>query len=695
MMAESGNGLGLRVTVVTVTYNSGRILPDMLASLPKAVPVLVVDNGSDDAGLVAEMTHCAGGRFVGNKANLGFGRACNLGASLAETEFVFFVNPDVTLHSDAVEELLLAADRYPSASAFNPAMDSKRGRETFRRSSVLVPGNEWMQRGWPRGDSEVVVLSGAALLVRKACFDLIGGFDRNIFLYHEDDDLSLRLRKRCGPVMFIRAARAQHSGGRSSPRTADIAALKAWHMGQSRVYVARKHDVPWAFHRALASAFLQIISPLAVLSARKRSKQIAFLKGVLGLTLKGSAPDTIATMINKPIPAGWKIRRELLRAGRQVTSMPGFFRDYFFTTLYNDHVLNRRITIIGDRESPPPKVAIYVIYPKHGILESHLAAVECIANAGYSPLIVSNLPLRKQEVKRLRSHAWQMIVRRNLGYDFGGYREGILHVRNLLPSLDRLALLNDSAWFPVPRDVHWITQAENLGVDVAGAVDFASPRRVAGDTASTFAWRRFADLRNHHYSSFALLIDERVLKDSNFLEYWRDLRLSNEKYRTVKWNEIGFTNWMIRNGYSHAATFDVSSLDHELTKLDDASLKAVHKHIVMPHERTYDGLTLRAGVSEDDFSGLSGRRSGEETKWRRDAISDILWSAAKANPAYALPAYSALLMNFGFLKKSPATWNARSADATSAVAARLVNRVGFDLQAEIDLLKNENPSWQA
>ena len=291
MMAESGSDIGLRVTVVTVTYNSGRILPDMLASLPKAIPVIVVDNGSDDSALVAEIAHCAGGRFVGNKANLGFGRACNLGADLAKTEFVFFVNPDVTLHTDAVEGLLLAADRYPSASAFNPAMDSKRGREMFRRSSVLVPRNEWMQRGWPRGDSEVVVLSGAALLVRKACFDLIGGFDTNIFLYHEDDDLSIRLRKECGPVMFIRAARVQHSSGHSSPRTADIAALKAWHMGQSRVYAARKHDVPWAFHKALASAFLQIVSPLTVFSARKRSKHIAFLKGVLGLALKGNVPD--------------------------------------------------------------------------------------------------------------------------------------------------------------------------------------------------------------------------------------------------------------------------------------------------------------------------------------------------------------------------------------------------------------------
>ena len=202
------------------------------------------------------------------------------------TEFVFFVNPDVTLHSNTIEELVIAADRYPTASAFNPAMESRRGKELFRRSSVVVPRKEWMRKGWPDGDTEVMVLSGAALLVRKSCFDLVGGFDRNIYLYHEDDDLSLRLRERCGPVMFIRAARVRHLGSRSSPSTTEVVVLKAWHMGQSRVYATRKHHVPWAFAKALGSASLQVVFSLAVFSPRKRSKQIAFLKGVLGLSLE-------------------------------------------------------------------------------------------------------------------------------------------------------------------------------------------------------------------------------------------------------------------------------------------------------------------------------------------------------------------------------------------------------------------------
>lgn len=294
MITESVDDIGSRITVVTVTYNSGQILPRMLASLPKSVPVIVIDNSSDDADLVAGFVHSAGGQFVRNTDNLGFGRACNLGAELAETELVFFVNPDVIFDSTAFNALLFAVDRYPSASAFNPAIHH-RGREFFRRRSVLIPRKRWMPRGWPRDDSEVVVLSGAALLVRKTCFDLVGGFDTKIFLYHEDDDLSIRLQKKCGPIMFIRSAHIRHLDGSSLHKTVNIPAFKAWHMGQSRVYAARKHDIPWAFQRALASALLQVVSPLTILSARKRSKQIAFLKGVLSVSMKGSIYDVIAT----------------------------------------------------------------------------------------------------------------------------------------------------------------------------------------------------------------------------------------------------------------------------------------------------------------------------------------------------------------------------------------------------------------
>jgi hypothetical protein len=81
--------------------------------------------------------------------------------------------------------------------------------------------------------------------------------------------------------MFIRDAGVRHQEGRSTVRSAETAAFKAWHMGRSRVYAMRKHGIPLARTRAIASAVLQLLSPAAWFSRRRLAKQRAFLRGVL------------------------------------------------------------------------------------------------------------------------------------------------------------------------------------------------------------------------------------------------------------------------------------------------------------------------------------------------------------------------------------------------------------------------------
>ncbi|MCB2135640.1 MAG: hypothetical protein KDE08_06800, partial [Rhodobacteraceae bacterium] len=109
------------------------------------------------------------------------------------------------------------------------------------------------------------------------------------FLYHEDDDLACRLRTGCGPLMFVNAAKVQHLGGQSSARSPAVAALKAWHMGRSRVYAARKHGRAFAFGHAALQALLQLVSPVNLLSKRKRAKNWAFFKGVFAEGLSGGS----------------------------------------------------------------------------------------------------------------------------------------------------------------------------------------------------------------------------------------------------------------------------------------------------------------------------------------------------------------------------------------------------------------------
>ncbi len=279
-MSESGN----LFTVVTVTHNSHATLPEMLASIPDTVPVIVVDNASADVAEVKGIAASHGAKLICNKENIGFGRANNQGAAKAQTEMVIFLNPDARLLDGTVDCLADASRTYRRASAFGPAIELENGKPYFRRYSLLASNRENLppkKRGWPENDQEVSVLSGSALVVRKRDFDSVGGFDPEIFLYHEDDDLCLRLKANCGPLMWIRQARVTHAQGQGSGTALSTYRLKGFHMGHSRVYASVKHGVPMAFERAILSAIGELLLIPRLFSARRRAKSFAYLSGIL------------------------------------------------------------------------------------------------------------------------------------------------------------------------------------------------------------------------------------------------------------------------------------------------------------------------------------------------------------------------------------------------------------------------------
>ncbi|MEM8632798.1 MAG: glycosyltransferase family 2 protein [Pseudomonadota bacterium] len=279
-----------RVTIVSVLYNSMAVVGRMLASVPPGTPVVLVDNGTDDRSVLRALAKSQGATLIENETNTGFGAGCNLGAAAAGTEFVLFLNPDAELAPGALEALLKAADAHPEAAAFNPVIREANGKSGVRRRSVLVPRSDWQTGPLPDIDFTVPILSGAAFFVRRDRFEAVGGFDDGIFLYHEDDDLSLRLQDRFGPLMVARAAETIHHQGNSSVRTPQSAAFKAWHMGRSRVYTRRKHGHSLPFLSSFGAALWQLGSPDVLFSARKRAKRWALLKGVVS-EYSGESPQ--------------------------------------------------------------------------------------------------------------------------------------------------------------------------------------------------------------------------------------------------------------------------------------------------------------------------------------------------------------------------------------------------------------------
>lgn len=266
------------VTVVSVCYKSDALVYDMIASVPVDSPIVLVDNG--ESNRFSSLPDQRNIQIVKLSENIGFGRGCNAGGTVVDTPWILFLNPDARLTQGALESLLEAAKQYPSAAAFNPRIANGDGSAYFKRRSWLLPRRQYMAKGWPAADSQVPILSGAAFFVSKENFEKVGGFDPNIFLYHEDDDLSLRL-SRLGQLMFVRNSLVVHAAGHSSGRSPEVARLKAFHMARSRIYTGIKHARPFPRISTFLQALALLFSPVALFSARRRAKAVGFLKGTL------------------------------------------------------------------------------------------------------------------------------------------------------------------------------------------------------------------------------------------------------------------------------------------------------------------------------------------------------------------------------------------------------------------------------
>jgi GT2 family glycosyltransferase len=233
------------ITAIIVSFESAGVLPACLEALQRnGVGAVVVDNASlDDSAGIGE---AAGAFTIRNQLNQGYGRANNQGVMAATTPWVLIINPDVVLSGECVSELLKAAERYPDGAIFAPRLVEPDGRVFFQAQSLLSPAHfNRAKKGaaTPEGDVCAPFLSGACLMVRRELFLAHGGFDTNIFLFYEDDDLCRRLGE-TGGLIHVDAARAGHlRGGSSAPKKGRRFTTR-WHMAWSHGYMSAKWGLP-------------------------------------------------------------------------------------------------------------------------------------------------------------------------------------------------------------------------------------------------------------------------------------------------------------------------------------------------------------------------------------------------------------------------------------------------------------------
>ncbi len=224
--------------------------------------IIVVDNASGD-GTCSELSQqFPGVLFLCNDRNLGFTAGNNQGLEHARGRYVLFLNPDTVVHAGALAAMLDEMELHPEIGVLGPRLIYGDGspQPSCRRFPTLAsalfestpaawrwPGNRWARRyqmadADPHQRQAVDWLVGAALLVRHAVVDGIGGFDTGYFMYSEELDLCRRARAAGWEVVYLPSAQVTHYEGSSSDQ---IKPERHIYFNTSKVRYFRKYHGPF------------------------------------------------------------------------------------------------------------------------------------------------------------------------------------------------------------------------------------------------------------------------------------------------------------------------------------------------------------------------------------------------------------------------------------------------------------------
>ncbi len=210
------------VTIVIVNYNGRHFLDKCFKSItnlnyPKnKLELILVDTCSTDDSLEFIKTNYPEVKRLKNDTN-NYCRANNLGIKNASGEFIAFINNDIEIDKNWLIELIKFM-LHESQSGITGGKNLFENNKIQSTGIEVYPNYYWGDRGFKFEDDgqfknieEIFSLCGAAMLVRKKCFDEIGLFDEDFIMYSEDIDLCLRCVKKKWKIFYVPDAIAHHN----------------------------------------------------------------------------------------------------------------------------------------------------------------------------------------------------------------------------------------------------------------------------------------------------------------------------------------------------------------------------------------------------------------------------------------------------------------------------------------------------
>lgn len=256
-------------SILIVSWNCEALLVRCLRSIAEFAGVdhetIVVDNASTDGTRERVGAEFPWVRLFPLPENVGFSCGNNTGLAVARGRRLLLLNPDTEIRPGALESLARFLDGHPKAGLCAPPLWNPDGSPQSAVLRFPTLGNEFLRQtmlhrvfagaaSGGTGTRPVEAVSGAALCIRRECFEAIGPLDPSIFMFYEDVDWCRRARNAGWEIWFVDGPGVLHvkagsSSGEARTRTL-VESLR------STVYYFQKHGKPGDLSRLRAIAAL-------------------------------------------------------------------------------------------------------------------------------------------------------------------------------------------------------------------------------------------------------------------------------------------------------------------------------------------------------------------------------------------------------------------------------------------------------
>ena len=285
------------ISVIMVSYLTGPALLEAINAVmadPDIFELILVDNGNTPdarkrlSHVVAQHDRI---RLLQGHGNIGFARACNYGAKLARGEYLLFLNPDALIKEGAARDLANCGKTLTAPWIAGGMLMDIHGREQRGgRRGALSPLSALISfsplhnlpffksiheetEPLPKAPQAYATVSGACLMMDRASFENLDGFDEDYFLHVEDIDVCRRAREKGGDVYFVPQATVMHYGSTSQVRRQKVEWEK---LKGFKLYFLKHSDT------VLGKALTYLALPFMAVAIMGRAWYLAIRQAVIG-----------------------------------------------------------------------------------------------------------------------------------------------------------------------------------------------------------------------------------------------------------------------------------------------------------------------------------------------------------------------------------------------------------------------------